>query len=178
MEKLKQQNIELTEVCTQTSSSPKREPSSCRGPRKLDDRIKFFEHLNVQRKACKNADVHSQMSGNLLANIEWSNKIVKRSKHLQGQALRSTFKFCDKNNGDSHQRGLGIPTEEEERGDRSDTFVLVHNKVHGVAFEKGNPFIEHDLCKTMEELRDLERGVVNGPGIPSVPNETTTHTEI
>ena len=171
MEKLKQQNIELTEVCTQTSSSP----SSCRGNRKLDDRIKFFEHLNVQRKACKDVDVVSQTSGNFLANIEWSNKKIKRSKYLQGQSLKSTSKCWNKVNGESHQRGLKMHKEEQERGDRPSTFFLVQNKVHGIRYGKRNSFIEHDLCKTMTELRDLERGVVNGLGIPSNPNETTSY---
>ena len=175
MEKLKQQNIELTEVCTQTSTSPETDLSSVKrprifkSPRKLNDKIKFFEHLNIQRNACKNVDVDRQMSKNLLANVELSDKRANRFKHFQGQSVRSTAKF-----GEPYQHGLGIPRKEQELADRRSPSIRVHDKVQGIVFEKRKRFIGHDLCKTVEELQDLERRVVNGSEILSVPNKTTT----
>ena len=169
MEKLKQQNIELTEVCTQTSTSPKTDLRSFKSPLKLNDKIKCFEHLNIQRKTCKNVDVDPQMSKNFLANVELLDKKVNRIKHFQGQSLRSTAKF-----GEPHQHGLGIPRKEQELADRPSPYIRVHNKVQGVVFEKRKRFIGHDFCKTVEELQDLEHRVVNGSEILSIPNKTTT----
>ena len=169
MEKLKQQNIELTEVCIQKSSSPKTDLSRCRRLRNLDDKIKFFEHLNIQRKACKNVDVDRQMSKKLFANVELSDRKVHRIKNFQGQSLRSTAKF-----GEPYQHGLGMARKEQELADRPSPYIHVHNKVQGIVFEERNAFIGHDLCKTVQELQDLERRVVNGSEILSVPNKTTT----
>ena len=94
MEKLKQQNIELTEVCTKTDMLMVLEQrvDAEKGPRKLRDKIKYFEMLEGHRKNDIHSQIDSRRSGEKrcsLGSLELHQKEDKRAFLRQMKARRS-----------------------------------------------------------------------------------------
>ena len=95
MEKLKQQNIELTEVCTKTGilTVPEQRVVSTKTPRNLRDKIKYFEMLKEHRQNDVGTQSDARGSGkkrSSLGSVEILKKEDRREQQKQMQARRSS----------------------------------------------------------------------------------------